>query len=283
MNCFNDIDSTPCEWYRNYVQFCHLLHPNILNTAVLSTGGVTAISSTAPMSTETINNSAVSISSAMDVVINFPAPTLPAQANTAVTAQSTSSYGEFPDRSQARVLIAGCGNSLLPFDMIRDGWTGGLVGIDFASNAIHQMQTRLLNSNLVSDVATERSKQPKEILDFICADLTQPLHGYDLGSFDLILVKGTFDAILCSDSSRANAMSFIRNCVQLLSPNHGVLLIITTGNPDNRLEYLEYHNELSFYWRNVSVHPLRNPNHNFDMSQPPYVGNKIFAILFVSL
>ena len=171
---------------------------------------------------------------------------------------SPSPYNDFPKRSEARVLIAGCGNSPLPFDMIEAGWTGGIVGIDFSSLVVNQMKNKGLRSKTVLDTAAAESKQPPEILDFHCADVSQSLPEYSDGSFDLILVKGTFDAILCSNGSRANIMKFIQNCVRLLSSNHGVLFIITTGNPDNRLEYLEFQNELTHYWRNVSVHPLRN-------------------------
>jgi 2-polyprenyl-3-methyl-5-hydroxy-6-metoxy-1,4-benzoquinol methylase len=265
--------SEPCEWYRNYEQFCYLLHPNILDSTVLSIGSVLAAESTLPNNLATTNSTENCDGS------DSSSPLLTTRDNLTVSIQPTTSNGQFPDRCQARVLIPGCGDSLLPFDMIQDGWTGGIVGVDFASNVIHQMQTKVLNSTVVSGLATKCSKKPKDILDFICADVTQPLQGYTSNSFDLILVKGTLDAILCSNASRPAAISFIRNCVRLLSPHHGVLLIITTGNPDNRLEYLEYKNELSYYWRNVSVHPLRNPNHSARNNQPQYVLKTFFICI----
>lgn len=170
-------------------------------------------------------------------------------------------YDDFPTRSEARVLIAGCGNSVLPFDMMRAGWTGGILGIDFSSTVINQMKNKALQSKIVLETATAVKKHPEEILDYYCADMTQPLPEFSDGSFDLILVKGTFDAILCSNGGRANIVKLVQNFVRLLSSNHGVLFVITTGNPDNRLEYLEHQNELTHYWRNVSVHPLRSLNH----------------------
>ena len=167
-------------------------------------------------------------------------------------------YNDFPTRSEARVLIAGCGNSVVPFDMIQAGWTGGIVGIDFSSIVVNQMKKKTSQSKAVLETAAAVKRQPKELLDYLCADMTHPLPQYSDASFDLIIVKGTFDAILCSNGGRANVFKLIQNCVRLLSSNHGVLFVVTTGNPDNRLEYLEHQNELTHYWRTVSVHPLRS-------------------------
>lgn len=174
----------------------------------------------------------------------------------------------FPDRSKARVLIVGCGNSLLPFDMVLDGWTGGVVAVDFSSFVVRQMLDKVSSSTFNS--ATHGNDLSK-LLKFVCADVTKPLPGYAPGSFDLILCKGTLDAILCSQGSHATAKCFIRNCVKLLSPQNGVFVLITTGNPDSRFEYLEYHNILSYHWRRVSVFPLRNDSmtSNFEASKQP--------------
>jgi hypothetical protein len=152
--------------------------------------------------------------------------------------------------------------------MIEAGWTGGIVGIDFSPVVVSQMKSKALQSKIVLSTAAAMSKQVADILDFQCADVTDSLPEYSDGSFDLILIKGTFDAILCSAGSRASILKLIKNCIRLLSSNHGVLFIITTGNPDNRLEYLECQNELTHYWRNVSVHPLRNSTQTIGSSQP---------------
>lgn len=155
----------------------------------------------------------------------------------------------FPDRSQARVLILGCGNSSFGADMLRDGWSGPIVNVDFSSVVIAAMEKKYGNhfyQHLGSSRVTNKMR-------FICADVTQPLP-YDDASFDLIICKGVLDAILCSDGSKGNALSCIQECHRLMAPGHGILFVVTNGNPDNRLEYLEHRNSLSHYWRGVSVH-----------------------------
>lgn len=96
------------------------------------------------------------------------------------------------------------------------------------------------------------------VLDFQCADITKTLD-YPMGSFDLIVCKGTIDAVLCG--GRAGALSMIKECARLLAPGHGIFFVVTNGNPDNRLEYLEHNNTLTgeeAYWRGVSVHTVEH-------------------------
>jgi SAM-dependent methyltransferase len=230
-----------------------VLHPSTVSAALTATS---TIDVTTPEDSIDSKNHSISspLSSRSDTALSsLPTPSL---------------YNDFPERSEARVLIAGCGNSILPFDMIEAGWIGGIVGIDFSCHVINQMKSKAFKSKTVLETAAAESKQPEEILDYNCTDVTQSLPEYSDGSFDLILVKGTFDAILCSNGSRSNIVKMIKNFVRLLSSGHGVLFIVTTGNPDNRLEYLEYQNELTHYWRNVSVHPLRNSAQVVGASQP---------------
>lgn len=155
---------------------------------------------------------------------------------------------KFPDRDQARVLILGCGNSSFGADMLRDGWTGPIVNVDFSSTVIEQME-RKYGNHFYQHLGTKVAAK----MEFLCADITQPLE-FDDGSFDLIVCKGALDAVLCSDGSRGHALRTVEECHRLLAPGHGILFLVTNGNPDNRLEYLERENSLSHYWRGVSVH-----------------------------
>jgi EEF1A lysine methyltransferase 4 len=148
----------------------------------------------------------------------------------------------FPDRDKTRVLILGCGDSTFGADMLHDGWTGGILNLDFSQVVIAQMKLKYA-------VYAGR-------LDYACADITKPLNVLATGSFDLIVSKGSLDAVLCSPGSRASALAMVSECTRLLAPGHGVFFLVSAGNPDSRLEFLEYQNELSHYWRGVSVHPL---------------------------
>jgi len=173
-----------------------------------------------------------------------PSPPVPNHPTTTVFEPFT-----FPDRNKARILILGCGNSSFGADMLRDGWVGPIVNVDFSPTVIEQMEQKYgqhFYQHLSTKVATP--------MKFRCADITQPLDDLDDGSFDLIVCKGALDAILCSDGSKANALQAVQECHRLLAPGHGIFFVVTNGNPDNRLEYLEHQNSLSHYWRGVSVH-----------------------------
>ena len=129
--------------------------------------------------------------------------------------------------------------------MLRDGWTGTVVNVDFSATVIAQMKVKYsphFYQHLPVPVATP--------MDFVCADMTQPLNFPD-GSFDLIVCKGALDAVVCR--SKGEARQVVRDCHRLLAPGHGIFFWVTHGNSDNRLEYLEHQNSLAHYWRGVSV------------------------------
>jgi SAM-dependent methyltransferase len=219
----------PCDWYRNYFQLRHLINPASLAGAALNQKQQQAQHSLDEKSggggTMATNRS-------------------PRDGTTASVSVATS----FPERHACRVLILGCGNSTMGIDMLRDGWTGGILNVDFSPSVIHQLQ------QAYPDVP--QNGQGVGHLDFVCADITLPLDFLPSASFDLILCKGALDAVLCQ--SRTGALSMIRECARLLAPGHGILALVTSGNPDCRLEYLEHENSLSFYWRGVSVHTLKD-------------------------
>jgi SAM-dependent methyltransferase len=144
--------------------------------------------------------------------------------------------------------------------MLRDGWTGKISNVDFSSVVIEQMKSKY------NDAFYERLSRSKngngatvnvERMDFYCADVTQELQFAD-ESFDLIVCKGSFDAILCSAGSVANIRHLTEECVRLLTGN-GVFFLVTHGNPDNRIVFLEYQNDLHYYWEGVNIHNIPRP------------------------
>lgn len=216
--------SDPCEWYCSYGHLRHLINPIALTAhgASAASSLLLAKPNTLPVGGEAHNKES-------------PLPS------------------SFPNMDQSRVLILGCGNSTMGADMLRDGWTGGIVGIDFSETVIAQMKEKYVVSQNHAAGA-----DGKKQLDFVCADVTKPLDLWPDASFDLILCKGALDAVLCSPGSRASALAMVSECTRLLAPGHGIFFLVTAGNPDSRLEYLEYQNELAHYWRGVSVHPLKD-------------------------
>ena len=132
--------------------------------------------------------------------------------------------------------------------MIRDGWKGKITNIDFSPVVVEQMKKKYCTP----EFAARYSCTPME---FVCGDITKGLP-FDDKSFDLIICKGTFDAILCSNGSVANAKTLVAECSRVLANGHGVLFLVSYGNPDSRVVFLEHENDLAFYWKEVSIHNL---------------------------
>jgi SAM-dependent methyltransferase len=154
----------------------------------------------------------------------------------------------FPSHEKCRVLILGCGNSTFGHDMLADGWQGRITNVDFSSVVIDQMK--------------KKHQKHSESIDFVCADITKGLPFEDK-SFDLIICKGTFDAILTSAGSISHAKVVVSECSRVLANGHGVLFLVSHGNSDSRVVFLERDNDLSYYWQEVSVHTVaRRSNHN---------------------
>ena len=73
-------------------------------------------------------------------------------------------------------------------------------------------------------------------------------------SYDAIVMKGTMDAVLCGEGSTANVAKMCAECSRVLKPS-GILLIVSYGQPDQRLQYLE---KDDYNW-SVSVHSVPKP------------------------
>jgi ubiquinone/menaquinone biosynthesis C-methylase UbiE len=117
-----------------------------------------------------------------------------------------------------------------------EGWLGPMMNVDFSQVVVDQMKERY-----------------QEQMDFLCHDMTTGLPFED-ESFDLIICKGSFDALLCSAGSVANIRRLVQESVRCLMCGHGVFFVVTHGNPDSRLEALEHENDIAYHWDGVSVH-----------------------------
>lgn len=131
--------------------------------------------------------------------------------------------------------------------MVNDGWVGGITNVDFSPVVIAQMKEKYKR------VYSEGSFPGTPKMDFICADMTKTLP-FETDSFDLIICKGSFDAVLTS--CKASIQGVVSEAHRVLTSGHGVFFLVTNGNPDSRLEYLEHKYELGYYWQGVSVHPV---------------------------
>ena len=148
---------------------------------------------------------------------------------------------QFPPHEKCRILILGCGNSTFGHDMIQDGWKGRITNVDFSSTVIDQMKRKYIGFS--------------DLMDFVCVDITDGLP-FENKTFDLVICKGTFDALLTSAGSIANAKFVVSECSRVLANGHGVLFLVSYGNPDSRVVFLERDSDLSYYWHEVSIHTV---------------------------
>jgi EEF1A lysine methyltransferase 4 len=224
------------EWYQNYHTLSHLLNP------------------------ETLSGCSVAASQ-----LNLNSLDDDASASTAAMTNATNAKAfHCLQPNNCRVLVLGCGNSPFGANMFEAGWRGGnvktkarFVQVDFSQVVIDQMKERY-NDEYYRGVLgnnPSNSKQPR--MEFLCHDVTDPPMPFENGSFDLIVCKGAFDAVLCSAGSGYNIRRMVKECVRLLNDDGGVLMVVTYGNPDNRVVFLEDEDgELETYWQGVSVHTV---------------------------
>jgi len=170
----------------------------------------------------------------------------------------------FPNRTDCRVLIVGCGNSRLGEDMIIDGWTGGIVGVDWSTIVIDQMKAKYTDEMLLKLAAPKAGGRkvldsqapPPKLMEFVCADIVEGLSFQD-GAFDLIVCKGCFDALVTGAGSTANARKLNAECHRLLNVDYGALVVVTHGNPESRIVFFE--NKGDEWWAGVGIHNISKP------------------------
>ena len=59
---------------------------------------------------------------------------------------------------------------------------------------------------------------------------------FEDGTFDAVIDKACFDAMLCGDNTGPNSETMLNEIHRVLSPN-GVYICTTYGVPDNRISY----------------------------------------------
>ena len=121
-----------------------------------------------------------------------------------------------------------------------------MMNVDFSKVVIEQMKER----------CGSESTDKKPAMEFICHDITTRFPFAD-ESFDLIVCKGSFDAVLTSAGSVANIRTVVQESVRCLVRGHGVFFVVTHGSPDNRVVFLEHDNDINYHWDGVSVHQLQ--------------------------
>lgn len=132
--------------------------------------------------------------------------------------------------------MAGCGNSRLTEIMFEDGYTT-ITNIDASRVVVDQM------------IENYRDKPTLQWLEMNVLSLDFPDE-----TFNVVIAKGTVDAVLCGDSSIETMAKLCSEVSRVLKPN-GCFFIITYGVPENRLFHLE---KDIFNW-DVTVHTVPKP------------------------
>jgi SAM-dependent methyltransferase len=288
--------SPPVEWYRSYSNLRHLLNPISFSTPSGVSQNINTNCKEPLVATKNFNktqhgNSSVSNSSSSVDNTHMP--------SSSVASTVPHNNWSFPSREVCRVLILGCGNSVLGEDMIRDGWTGPIVQVDYSEIVIEQMKKKyndefyenIIKSKKVTLTGSKNSTSKiLNRMQFVCTDITNELTLTTLfknSSFDLIICKGTFDAVLNTPTPLINIQKVIRQCHRMLADTHGILFVVTNGNPDNRLEYFEHDNDLHYYWQGVGIHAMNQSRNQRSSGSrgttvEKYVSFAIFARLVVT-
>ncbi|KAI0282987.1 S-adenosyl-L-methionine-dependent methyltransferase [Russula brevipes] len=134
-----------------------------------------------------------------------------------------------PDKN-ARILMLGCGNSMLSEDMYDDGYKN-IVNVDYSPVVIERMAERNL------------SRPEMQWLEMDIRELS-----FDDGTFDVAIDKGTMDAMMTAKGDVWDPpQQVIDDCskevdevLRVLRKSRGTFLYLTFGQPHFRRRYLTW-------------------------------------------
>ena len=120
-------------------------------------------------------------------------------------------FAEYNVSTQDRILMVGCGNSKLSYQMWKAGYQQ-IVSIDISPSVIEQMK--------------------KEFPELVWEVMDATKMSYKDGEFDVIIDKGTLDALI-SGKNYDIAAQMCKECMRVTKEN-GQVLLITYGSPEGR-------------------------------------------------
>jgi SAM-dependent methyltransferase len=115
------------------------------------------------------------------------------------------------------VLDVGCGVSDIFHDMMQDGFTGKLIGVDNVPLVVERCQEKYVQSPNVS---------------FMVADIRKLTEHFSSESIDIVLDKATSDGVLCSKASAITTPQIYLGVGALLKPG-GVFVICSVNEPSH--------------------------------------------------
>lgn len=122
-------------------------------------------------------------------------------------------------KDKSDVLVIGCGNSTMSYDLISDGFKN-VISIDISAVVIKQMQ----------QTYKKQRKLKWQVMDASALDF------FD-NSFDIVFDKGTIDAIICHPNGAEKVSQTLKEVFRVLKTN-GKFVVITFESPAKRLKTL---------------------------------------------
>ena len=142
---------------------------------------------------------------------------------------------------QDKILNIGCGNSCLTEDMYDNGYHN-IVNMDFSPIVIDQMQSKNIS----------RHKMVYEVGD--CMNMK-----YQSQEFDVVIDKGTLDAISCGGKgSYVNMARTLFEVQRVLKPG-GICFLISYGEPNSRIFHFQ-RDHLCFGIDKFCMNPMQGLN-----------------------
>ena len=144
-----------------------------------------------------------------------------------------------------KILMVGCGNSLLSKDMFDDGYSN-ITNTDLSVNCIEQM--------------IELHKECKGMIWEVCD--VRDMSKYMDDSFDVIIDKGTLDALCCGDDAHRDTCMMMHEMYRLLKQG-GKYLCISFAPKNRRINSIDY-KFAPFDIDIQQIHPdLTNPHYMY--------------------
>ncbi|KAH7667113.1 Endothelin-converting enzyme 1 protein [Dioscorea alata] len=122
--------------------------------------------------------------------------------------------------TSSRILMAGCGNSVMSEDMVKDGYED-IMNIDISSIAIEMMRRKCSHIPHL-----KYRKMDVRHMDFFQDE-----------SFDCVIDKGTLDSLMCGTDAPLSASRMVEEVSRLLKPG-GIFMLITYGDPSVRIPHI---------------------------------------------
>jgi len=125
----------------------------------------------------------------------------------------------FPPSTTEKLLMVGCGNSKLTEDMHKDGYSY-ILNIDISQVVLDKMHEQYIQYPQFEYAVMDATRMPLKS-----------------DEFDLVIDKGTFDALACG-KEKTILRRLVQEMVRVTSIN-GSCIIITHGTPEKRMPLFE--------------------------------------------